>query len=168
MKLALYTYLLFSVCLFAHAEAPLSKATYRVPVTDVRLEKYATFEIKALNQATDGEALVVSYQLPQELTGVLTEVSFRSEPKTKDDTILKFVGKDGTMECQQEVCTVRLPNLNIDKAKVDAYLRKNTKGLSGFVEFPRRRAVARAFREGDPAGILTYTQNSNYLSTKTP
>lgn len=127
---------------------------YSVPVKDVRLEPFATFQLKAkAEKQTDG-TLVLKYKLPEVLAGKNNLVVLSGAGYTKD--VFTLTGENAHAECQKvedkSICRIEYGDLIVDEKEVSKAIRRTSKSLK---EITAREKVARLFK-GDPVGILSF------------
>jgi hypothetical protein len=127
---------------------------YSVPVEDMELEPFATFQLKANTKKLADGTLVLKYQLPEVLAGknyfvVLTGANY-------SNAVFSLTGEKASAECQKvekkSVCVIEHGDLIFDEKEVSKAIRRTSKSLK---EISARAEVARHFK-GDPVGILSF------------
>lgn len=128
-------------------------ATYEVPVSNVSLKPYSTFDLPDFQRSTNRDDQVqISFTLPQALTGTPQKVIFMGSPGDSNPSML--TGANGTMYCSPKSCTVNnYQNLKTNLNSIGQYLRSTA---TSSVEFNSRMQVAEMF-SGDPGGILYFS-----------
>lgn len=148
--------LAFGFAIAANADSETASVRYEVPVKSLGLKKFASFEIKKVEEKETAFETEIRYTLPLELTGEPNELVFRGE-YAKGSANTSLSGPNGTMMCSEgltKVCNVQFKNLKIDEEARLTLLRALSHSSR---ELRGRLAVIRLF-SGDPGGMLIYNR----------
>ncbi|MBY0516365.1 MAG: hypothetical protein K2P81_05625 [Bacteriovoracaceae bacterium] len=130
-----------------------SYGTYHVPVP-AELNQFASFEVIDANIQIVNDKINVSYRLPTELVGPI-ENTVTLSGTIKQRKILKLRGPNSRATCvnteTQLECKVTYPDLIIDNASVEEYLKQT---IQDPAELKARLEVATTFST-EPVGIVT-------------
>lgn len=136
-------------------DTPALKGEYSVPVTK-ELEPYASYPLSEVCWYGDGHKVALGYTLPQELTGVKSDMIFLTGEDTGQDSF-KLTGDHGDATCSRGdslsiKCVVSYQNLTFDADGVKKTLQNE---FSDPFEISQRLAVANHFG-GEPIGVITF------------
>lgn len=144
-SIRLLTLLLLGHSLFA--------SSYSVPVPE-ELKSYSTWEQVEANAFTDGQKIVVDYQLPTDLVGTkLGRIHFEGKKTAGDFVAVNGQKVHGICMLSDEkpmTCMLKYPLSIVDESTRDASLQKHFSGS----ELDIRTRVVRLFG-ADPAGLLS-------------
>lgn len=154
---SIFSFAILAFALSANAAPmfPISKITYRVPVTDPRLLPFASIACEPHAPGYFISDKEIRFELPQELTGSEKKFALvRGENH-------RWIGDGAAADCLEEdkkiTCRLKFRDLDIDMDEVKTFLREK---YSDGEELRARIALAFQF-SGEAIGELTIETDSS-------